>query len=77
MKTDQEVQEYFHKTAYFSFNGVLDDFVFGDGREWYVLVPEVAFPATQPEPYVGPFKSYDEANDYRGNNVTGYINTDK
>lgn len=60
MKSDAEVQKYFRETAIFSFNGVLDDFVFGKGDEWYYLEVWMGL-ERQPEPYFGPFKTYDEA----------------
>lgn len=79
--TDAEVQEYFEKHAIRSWNGVLDDCIFGVDDEWYVIIYNHRI-KRQPEPYAGPFKSYDEASTadlmdirYQSHVVTGYIYT--
>lgn len=82
MKTDKEVQNYFFETGMFSYNGVLDDCVFGNGDEWYTVIYERGI-NRQPEPYAGPFKTYEEAckadlisSTYVSHTVTGYIYTE-
>lgn len=84
MKTDKEVQNYFFETGMFSYNGVSDDNIFGEGEEWYVLdyIPGKGI-YKQPEGYSGPYKSYDEAAKHeslgdlskRDMPIAGYIYT--
>jgi len=74
MKSDREVQNLFFETGIFSYNGVLDDYVFGEGDEWYCLIGTTNI-IQSPEPYAGPYKTYDEANDSLDKPV-GYIYTE-
>lgn len=62
MKTTEELKQYLKETGMYSWNGVLDDFVFGKGDEWYYIEPS-PYPFGR-DRYVGPFATYDEANDH-------------
>ena len=42
--------------------GAIDDFVFGEGDEWYVIVNWVNIHTLSELDYKGPFKTYEEAN---------------
>ena len=58
MKTKEEIKAYLRKTGMYSWNGVLDDNVFGEGNEWYVAVEHLGAEDT----FSGPFSTYDEAD---------------